>query len=308
MDSKKLNSLWVERYRPKTLDEMCLREDIKNRILSWGNEIPHLLLVGPVGIGKTTISKIIVTDILKCDYLYINASDENGIDTIRTKVTGFIQTKSLDGNIKVVLLDESDGLSFEAQNSLRNLMETYSETARFILTGNYKHKIGLPLQSRCQLLELDFSKRDLIKRILQILKLEIIHYDNDELKEIVKICNAFYPDFRSVINTIQLSLVNGQWNFSKSFNTNELVKYIWENIENNRSLQTRKYLIENESKFQGDYSRILKDLLNYVYELNIDDDYKRFVILTIADHLEKSTRVLDKEINLFACLLTIEAK
>lgn len=307
MDKREINSLWVEKYRPSSLDEICLRDDIKKRIIAWGTEIPHLLLVGPVGIGKTSIAKILVTDVLKCDYLYINASDENGIDTIRTKVTGFIQTKSLDGQLKVVLLDESDGLSFEAQNSLRNLMESYSNNARFILTGNYKHKIGIPLQSRCQLLELEFSKKDLIKRVLQILKLENISYNKDELSAIAKICNNFYPDFRSVINTLQLSWVDGVWNFAKTFNTNELMEYIWNNIQSTKSLQTRKYLIENENKFQADYSRLLKDLLNYVYVLDIDDDYKRFVILTIADHLEKSTRVLDKEINLFACLLTIEA-
>src|SRR6478735_3338225 len=97
-------NLWIEKYRPKTLDDLCLADSIRTKILDWGSEIPHLLLIGGTGVGKTTLAQILVLDVLDCDYLYINASDENGIDTIRTKVTGFVQTKSMDGNIKVVIL------------------------------------------------------------------------------------------------------------------------------------------------------------------------------------------------------------
>lgn len=301
----KIKDMWVDRYRPSTMDDICLDDSIKKRIVAWGDKIPHLLLIGPVGVGKTSIAKIIVNDVLKCDYLYINASDENGVETMRNKVAGFIQTKSMDGNLKVVLLDEADGISLDAQNLLRNMMESYSDTARFILTGNYKHKIGVPLQSRCQLLELKFSQRDFIKRIIQILTLENINYGKD-FNSIVDICKSYYPDFRSTINHLQLSWIDGEFDFTRVCDTNILVEYIWNNITRKQSLQTRKYLIENESLFQSDWSRLLKDLLNYIYDLDIDDGLKRLAIITIADHLEMSTRVLDKEINLFACLLKIE--
>jgi DNA polymerase III delta prime subunit len=142
-------NLWIEKYRPQTLDDMCLSDSIRAFFSSFTNEIPHFLFTGNPGTGKTTISRIIVQDILKCDYLYINASDETGIDNIRVKVSGFVQTKSFDGGIKVVVLDEADGLSKEAQKCLRNLMEDYAKVARFILTANYRHKIIAPLQSRC---------------------------------------------------------------------------------------------------------------------------------------------------------------
>src|SRR6476469_5737122 len=150
------NDLWVEKYRPKTLDELVLDSDNRTYFnsLKGKQEIPNLLFLGPPGIGKTTLSKIIVKEILNCQYLYINASDESGIDTIRNKVKSFAQTRSMDGKVKICLLDECDHLSSvnsglgntNAQAALRNLMEEYSGTTRFILTGNYRHKIIPALQ------------------------------------------------------------------------------------------------------------------------------------------------------------------
>ena len=134
------NNLWVEKYRPKTIDEMVLSGENRAYFNTLKDEVPNLLFVGTPGIGKTTIAKIIVQDILKCQYLYINASDENGIDTIRSKVCGFSQTKSLDGSIKIVILDEADGITIDGQRALRNTMEEYSSFTRFILTANYKHR------------------------------------------------------------------------------------------------------------------------------------------------------------------------
>ena len=150
------NSLWVEKYRPKTLEDFICTEANKDIIASFKNkeEIPNLLFTGTPGLGKTTLAKIIVNDILGCQYLYINASDENGIDTIRTKVTSFAQTKSIDGKIKVIILDEADGLSIDAQRVLRNTMEEFARITRFILTANYKYRVIPALQSRCQSLEL----------------------------------------------------------------------------------------------------------------------------------------------------------
>ena len=165
-----LNSIWTEKYRPKTLNEMVLSPDNRNYFSSLKGEVPNLLFIGTPGIGKTTIAKVIVQDILKCQYLYINASDENGIDTIRNKVNNFSQTKSFDGNIKIVILDECDGITIDGQRALRNTMEEYSAYTRFILTANYKHKIIPPIQSRAQCFDLNPVISDVVTRIGYILK------------------------------------------------------------------------------------------------------------------------------------------
>ncbi len=168
------NSLWVEKYRPRKLTEYVGNEHLVKKVGSYikNDDIPHLLLYGKAGTGKTTLARIIVNDILGCNFLYINASDESGIDVIRHNITNFAQTKSFDGGIKVVILDEADGLTPQAQAALRNTMETYAKYCRFILTANYRHKIIPALQSRCQSLNLKpvspvpIPKSPLVARIL----------------------------------------------------------------------------------------------------------------------------------------------
>lgn len=300
------NHLWVEKYRPKTLADVCMSDETKKLSETWGTEIPHLLLVGNAGGGKTTISRILVEHLLKCDYLYINASDENGIDTIRMKVTGFVQTKSLDGGIKVVILDEADGLTPEGQKCLRNLMESYAHTARFVLTGNYKHKISIPIQSRCQDINILPPKQDCIKRCIQILKAENIKVGKEELGNLISLVNRFYPDLRKCIGELQKCCTTGQFVYKASANNNELCEKIFKEIQSGKTLELRKYLIENETSFNSDWDQLLKDLLNHVYDSQLEDIKKKAMILIIADFMEKSSRISDKEINFFSCILNLE--
>lgn len=300
------NTLWVEKYRPKTLDDLCISEESKSRLLAWGQELPHLLLVGHQGVGKTSLARIIVTDILKCDYLYINASDENGIDTIRTKVTGFVQTKSFDGKLKVVILDEADGLTIDGQKCLRNLMESYASGTRFILTGNAKHKINVTIQSRCISLDIKPSLRDAVKRCLHILSCEGVSVDREQGKQVVELVRRYFPDLRLCIGELSRCCMGGVLRISQTQSNSQLCVDILKNVIAQRSLETRKYLIENDSQFNSEWDRLMVDLLNHIYESDIEDSKKKAMVITIADHLDRATRVSDKEINFFACLLNLE--
>ena len=195
----KISDIWCEKYRPCTLDEIVLDKNTKtyfNKVQVEQN-IPNVLFVGKPGIGKTSLAKIIVKDILKCQYLYINASDENGIDTIRTKVLNFAQTKSLFGQIKVIILDECDGLSIDAQKALRNSIEEYHELTRFILTANYKHKIIPALQSRCQIFDINYDKNEYLTKLISIVKAEEVKINKEQFTTIT---NSSYPDFRKGVH------------------------------------------------------------------------------------------------------------
>lgn len=300
--------IWWEKYRPTSLEELCLPKATRSLIEeSFQKEIPNLLLCGPRGTGKTTLARILVQDVLKCDYLYINASDENGIDNIRQKVSNFAQTKSFDGGIKVVILDEADFLSPSAMAALRNTMESYLKYTRFILTGNYKHKITPEIQSRCRPLDIKVSIKDVLKRCLFILKQEGITIPNDQKPLIVDLIKSRYPDFRKCIEGLEENCVGGVLNITLKRNTHELCKKILKDISSKDTLSLRKFLIENDNQFGGDYEQLLHDFLNFIYEEPVEDSIKKAVILTTADHIWKMSSVLDKEINAFACFLSIES-
>jgi len=203
----KEHSLLVEKFRPTTLDKYVGNEHIKKSISKYleQNDIQNLIFYGPSGTGKTTLAKLCVQN-LDCDHLYINASDERGIETIRDKVQGFASVASFKP-LKVVILDEADFLTIQAQASLRNIIETFSRTTRFIMTCNFVERIIDPLQSRCQVLKIvPPTKKDVAKHLNWILQQEHIEHD---INDLVPLVNQYYPDLRKCINTIQLSTVDG---------------------------------------------------------------------------------------------------
>ncbi len=208
------HTLLVEKYRSKDLDSYVGNEHIKKTIKQYlgQNDIQNLIFYGPAGTGKTTLAKLIVNN-LDCDYLYINASDERGIETIRDKVSGFASTASFKP-LKVVILDEADFLTIQAQASLRNVIETFSRTTRFIMTCNYVERIIDPLQSRCQVLKvIPPSKKEVAVHLASVMTTEDTAYEMEDLKTIV---NQYYPDLRKCLNTIQLSTQNQKLVIDKS--------------------------------------------------------------------------------------------
>jgi len=298
--------LWVEKYRPKNIEDFICNDKIKLFIqtIQTQKNIPNLLFVGTPGIGKTSLAKIIVNDILKSQYLYINASDENGIDTIRSKVTSFAQSKSLYGDIKVIILDETDGLSIDAQRALRNTMEEYSSITRFILTANYKYRIINALQSRCQSFDLTPPVEGAVKRCVHILKNEKIEIPADQKQHLLSFIKSNYPDLRKTINELQKYSVNQVLSLDIS-DSDQTLQLLFNEIKSKNVTTLRKALIENESAFNNDYVSLLRGLFNYVDKNENDINVKKQYLLTISEYLYRSSFVIDQEINCYTCLIAL---
>jgi DNA polymerase III delta prime subunit len=300
------DNLWIEKYRPKVLADVILTSENAAIVGKFQKEeeIPNLLLVGSPGVGKTTLAKVLVHDVLKSQYLYINASDENGIDTIRNKVVQFARTMSLDGGIKVIILDECDGLSQDAQRALRNTMEEYSEITRFILTANYGHRIIPALQSRCQSLDLTPPLEECITRIQHILDQQEVSISKDQTDELAKFIKNNYPDLRKIINEVQKCCsANGEIVISSSVKGEEFAKQILTLTTNGHVLRVRKYIIENEEKFNSDYPVLLKMIFNEIDTSS--NKHKEMQLVAVAEALYRSAFVVDQEINAYSCLIQL---
>ena len=288
-------NLWVEKYRPQTLEEYVGNEVIKNKISDYLNQgsIQNLLLHGVAGTGKTTLAKLI-TNNLNCDLLYINASDERGIDTIREKIIPFASSMGF-GDIKIVILDEADYITPQAQATLRNTMESFSGNTRFILTCNYLERIISPLQSRCQTLEIKPpSKQDAAYRCVDICKEEKVDIDNIALKTIV---NAYYPDIRKIINTIQGSVVNHVVKLDESSLKNDLNDQIIQALSTQSKLSDiRQILADSGSR---EFDNLFKALYDNTSKFTSNEGA---AILIIAKYQYEYTFVLEKEICVAAML------
>jgi DNA polymerase III delta prime subunit len=297
------NNLYVERYRPKKLEDIVLTTEERQYFesLKSKEEIPNLLFAGNPGTGKTTLSKIIATDILDCQYLYINASDENGIDTIRSKVIGFASTKSLDGKLKIVLFDECDALTLDSQKALRNVIEEYSHNTRFIFTCNYLFKIIPALQSRCQIFSLTPPLDGVLNRVVAILKHEGIAVPDTEKPKLVELVRSGYPDMRRIINDIQKFSYTGTLTI-KDNQVKGIANKVIDKIRGKVTPQElRKFVIEREQEFSGDYLQLLKEM----FEVMFESDTNANNLLIISEGMYKDAIVIDKEINWFSTCLKL---
>ncbi len=307
--SNHYNNLWVEKYRPKTLDDILLDEDIKQHFKKIVDDVPNLLFYGSPGTGKSTLAKIIVNDILKCQYLYINASDENGIDTIRNKVINFAQTRSIDGSKKIVILEEADGLTGESLRILRNVMEEYVDTTRFILTGNYLNKIIEPIRSRCVMFKLQTGVASCVRRVVEILKAENIVVDSNLKTKLAEFTTERYPDMRRIINDLQKYSVTGTLILPENDQIADLAAYIIKGLTMTFMpvLELRKKVIESEKTFNNDYQQLLKQMFEYVYESDLPENKKKSIMIDIGEYMYRDNFVLDHEINFFSCLLSLSS-
>ena len=303
MNQNKEHTLFVEKYRPVSLENYIGNEHLKTKVSKYINtgDIPHLLLHGKAGTGKTTLAKLLVSNI-DCDQMYINASDENNVETVRNKIKVFASSVGFK-DLKVIILDECDFLTPNAQAALRNLMETFSKHCRFILTCNYVERIIDPIQSRCQSFQIiPPSKKEVAIHTSSILNTEGVSFDNEQ---IVTMVNSSYPDIRRIINAVQRNIVDNNLIVdTESLVQNDYKLQVLEILQT----QDKKLAFKNLRQLLADSQiRDYADLFRLLYD-DIDSYGKGHiaeVILTIAKYELSDAQVVDKEINAMAMLIEI---
>lgn len=301
-------SIWVEKYRPSSVDEYIGDPDFKKQLRAWidEEEIPHLLFEGEAGTGKSTAAHILVKNI-PCDFIYINASKDNSIEVVRTKIYNFCTTSSFE-KFKVIILDEADRMSLEATDSLKSIIEQFSKTVRFILTCNTVSRIATPIRSRLfEVKVIPLTKEQVKNKCIEILQTEEVDYEDEELTFIVNNC---YPDIRKTINTLDNLTVNKILKLNKEFyrllTYNKRVIEVFNSINKSNLYQKvnemRQLLLDSRVKTYN-------DLFRYLYD-NIDQ-YKRTdenlipLILILADGQLTDSTAPDKEINMISVFIKI---
>ena len=297
------NTLWVEKYRPTNLDTYIGNEHLKSKVSVYleSGDLPHLLLYGKAGTGKTTLAKLLVNNI-ECDYIYINASDENNVDTVRTKVKSFASTIGFK-DLKVIILDECDYITPNAQAALRNRMETFSKHCRFILTCNYVERIIDPIQSRCQSFQIiPPSRNEVAKHLHNILVEENVMDTPEDIKILVE---SGYPDIRRVINSAQRNVVNGKLKLdTTSIIQNDyklkLLKILETQDKKTAFKEIRKLMADNQITDFADLFRLLYDEVDGYGKGHVAE-----CILIIARYELSDSQVVDKEINAMAMIIEL---
>jgi|TARA_B100000508_G_scaffold82892_1_gene64430 DNA polymerase III delta prime subunit len=300
---KNNHTLWVERYRPIEINNYIGNDHLKSKIEIYleSGDLPHLLLHGKAGTGKTTLAKLLVKNI-DCDHLYINASDENGVDGIRFKVKNFASTVGFK-DMKVIILDECDYITPNAQAALRNVMETFSKHCRFILTCNFVERIIDPIQSRCQSFQIiPPSKGEVAKHIHEILLSENVISEMDDLKVLI---DSGYPDIRRILNSAQRNVVKGKLKLDKtSILQNDyklkLLKILETQNKKDAFKNIRKLLLDNKITDFADLFRLLYDEVDGYGKGHVAE-----CILVISRYMLSDGQVVDKEINAMAMLIEL---
>lgn len=295
------HTLWVEKYRPRTLDQFILPDELKKKVKRWIDEkdIPHLLLSGSAGTGKTSLAYFLRDQIVENgQHLTLNASAENSVEVMRTKISNFAMSVSFGGQ-KIIILDEADHLSPNAQAALRNIMEAYAKYTRFILTCNYPQKIIEPLKSRCQTFQFkEFSRKQILKTLVLIAGKEKVKVTLDQLELIADSCGT---DIRKAINMMQFNVVDGVLQIDKKQIEDNDYKFKILKFLNEKNLTAIRELVD--ANMIQDYTDIYKFLVDRKQDITVCDPDDAHLI--IAEFLYRSALVADQWVNFSACMLEI---
>ena len=304
-----MKELWVEKYRPKSVSDYVFRDNKqKKQVSSWvdSGAIPHLLFSGAAGTGKTTLAKVLLNElgVDDGDVMMINASNENNVDTMRTKINGFASSLPFSGDFKYVLLDEADYLSPNAQAILRNMMETYSTTCRFILTCNYPNKVIPAIHSRCQGYHIEkLDTEEFTARVATILISEGTDLDLETLDIYVR---STYPDLRKCINMVQQNVVDNKLQSpgeGESGESDWILEYV-ALFQLGKISEARKLIVEKARA--EEYEGVFRKLYENLDWFGEDDKTKGRALICIRDGLVNHALVADPEINLSATLLELQ--
>ena len=302
--------LWVERYRPRTVQQTILPKSLKDtflQIISTG-ELPNMLFTGTAGVGKTTVARALC-DELDLDYILINGSEEGNIDTLRNKVKQFASTVSLQGGTKVVILDEADYLNPQStQPALRGFIEEFANNCRFILTCNFKNRIIEPLHSRCSIYEFAIPNDQkpemagqFFKRATEILKQENVEFVPDAVAQLI---TKHFPDWRRVLNELQRYSVSGKIDAGMLVNLSDTnIKTLMSTLKNKDFKSMRQWVVNNiDTEPQAIFRKIYDSMNEYIVPQSIPQ-----AVLILADYQYKNAFVADHELNVVACMTEIMA-
>lgn len=302
--------LWVEKYRPQKIDECVLPESLKDTFKQYivQGELPHFLLSGTAGVGKTTVAKALCNEI-GADYIMINGSEESGIDTLRTKIKGFASTVSLTDSPKIIIIDEADYLQANStQPALRSFIEEFSANCRFIFTCNFKNRILEAIHSRCACIDFKIDNKDkqvllglFFKRATQILKQENVDFDQKVVAELI---TKHFPDYRRVLNELQRYSVSGKIDSGILVNmSQESFKDLIKLMKEKDFTNVRKWVGKNsDSDTVALFRELYDNSVTYMASESIPS-----LVLVLADYQYKAAFVADHELNIMAALTEVMA-
>lgn len=298
------HTLWSEKYRPTRLEDFVIPSDFRNKVTQWIEEgdLPHLLLAGPAGTGKTSLAYFLRDNISPDEHsMTLNASNENSVDVIRNKVQNFSMGISF-GGLKICIMDECDYLSINGQAAFRNVMETYSAKTRFILTCNYPDRIITPLKSRCQTFNFaEFDRTQIIKTLATIMVKEKVKGTAEQLALIADSCGS---DIRKAIGVLQYSSLRGKLTIDKKKMVSDDYKYKVVTLINEKKLTEIRELLS--TNMVRDFAPLYSFIFNRADDITIKDSNDARLI--IAEYLYRDALVADKEVTFAACILEIMKK
>lgn len=300
--------LWTEKYRPQTIEECILPESMKKTFKEFidSGELPNFLFCGGAGVGKTTVAKALCNEV-GAEYLFINGSEESGIDVLRNKIKNFASSVSLTDSKKVVILDEADYLNANStQPALRGFIEEFSNNCRFIFTCNFKNRIIEPLHSRCAVVEFKIENKDkaaiaaaFFKRVVNILKTESVEFDKSVVAELI---GKHFPDYRRILNELQRYSVSGKIDSGLLVNIgDESYADLVKNLKAKNFTEVRKWVGKNSDVETTELFRHLYDkAVDYIEQGSIPQ-----LVLVLAEYQYRAAFVADKEINIMAALTEV---